>query len=587
MANSDFPIPTDAYVGFDASTMRQLLIDNIRRSDVFKDANFEGSNINSIATMIAYSNSLLMFYLNNCSSEANFTYASIYENVNRLSKILSYNPVGPQSPIVQITAKAAASLPLGTYLVPRHSYISKNGLFFTLTHDVLITKTTTGIQELVPFTNTTLVQGKYVAHPTYIFQGENFEIVTLGYNSSQTIIDHYSIKVFVREPGAKWEEWSKIDSIFTESSTSRRFELRYNEYQRYEIKFGNGINGKKPATGSEVAVYYIKSDGTRGEVEIGALDGAKFFTMQEPKFLEILGDVANDFSSSVTLAQASMISVFNAAPSTKFSEMETVDSLKANAVNTFKTQYRLITSSDFENAITTRFSNIVSSVKVVSNTEYTGSNGHLTYLKNMGLINANQDARVLSNNITYADSCGFNNIYIYAVPKFKDFLALSRPPYITTGQKSAILASLKENSVMTAELVFVDPVYTAFDIGYGTSKLNTFKIQIKKDTTTFVNSNILIDQVANKILSFFDTSVNTLGQLLDVANLTNSIIQIPGIKAVYVTDGTSTVNGLSFQYWDAVNDFVVNQTSQSLQLQKFQFPYFAAKTTLRDKIVVI
>ena len=99
MANfTDFKLPTTAYTGFDAQSMRDLIIDRLNNDNTinFTDQNFEGSNISALIDIIAYSYHTLLFYLNQTSSESNFNDADLYENINRIVKLIDYKPVGKQ-----------------------------------------------------------------------------------------------------------------------------------------------------------------------------------------------------------------------------------------------------------------------------------------------------------------------------------------------------------------------------------------------------------------------------------------------------------------------------------------------------------
>ena len=75
MANfTQFDLPTDAYTGFDAQSLRDLIISRINNDTTinFTDQNFEGSNISALIDIISYSYHTLLFYLNQTSSESNF-----------------------------------------------------------------------------------------------------------------------------------------------------------------------------------------------------------------------------------------------------------------------------------------------------------------------------------------------------------------------------------------------------------------------------------------------------------------------------------------------------------------------------------
>ena len=70
MANiTEYNLPIDAYASFDARSLRDLIVDRLNNnSDIsFTDQNYEGSNLNAIIDIIAYSYHTLLFYLNQTS----------------------------------------------------------------------------------------------------------------------------------------------------------------------------------------------------------------------------------------------------------------------------------------------------------------------------------------------------------------------------------------------------------------------------------------------------------------------------------------------------------------------------------------
>lgn len=595
-SNIDFSLPLNAYAGFDALTIRSLLIDRLKTSDVFKDANFEGSNLSAMLDVIAYSNHLLLFYLNNTSSEANFSYASLYENVNRLSKILNYNPTGFQTSVLNFSATAGAAIPPGSYAIPRFSYITNNGYTFSFNTDTTFIKNTTSDEVLVDLgLQNLLYNGKFNLYPLVNTIGDNFEIIPIALNSDDVTIDNNNIYVFVQEDTQSlWEEWSRVDSLYASDSLSKNFEVRFNENQRYEIKFGNGILGKKPTAGSSVRIVYLASDGSAGQADKGALDGATLFLLNDPEFVQIQEDInavsANNSVATITPVMGSQITFTNINGSSLFNDRESITSIKLNATNTFKSQNRLVTATDYKNALISKFSNIISSIDVINNAEYTGQLGHIAYLKSLGLTSATDDSRVLSNRIQFATGTGFNNVYVYAVPRFNSTLnASNRPLYLSNNQKNFIINSLNPLKTLTTEIVFMDPVYMAFDIGISNNNINTdspAQLIITKNPNSFVNNSIIIDQVYDAINQFFDSNNNTLGQYIDLSIITNNILNINGVKSIQTKYGSSIYNGLSFIMWDSIYPVNAKIIQQNESLDKFKFPYFNRLDLLKNKIVV-
>ena len=86
------------------------------------------------------------------------------------------------------------------------------------------------------------------------------------------------------------------------------------------------------------------------------------------------------------------------------------------------------------------FENIIQDVKVYSNNDYI--NNHLRYLYDIGLNKANQDSRVLYNQVAFANACNFNNVYVYVLPRATKNSLTSNLNYLTPSQKSLITSSM-------------------------------------------------------------------------------------------------------------------------------------------------
>ena len=106
----DFNLPQDAYVAFDATTLKAFIIQRLNENEKFTDQNYEGSNLAAVIDIIAYSYHVLLFYLNNTAAEVDFNQATLYENMNRIVKLIGYKPTGKQTSVVPIKAVATAGL---------------------------------------------------------------------------------------------------------------------------------------------------------------------------------------------------------------------------------------------------------------------------------------------------------------------------------------------------------------------------------------------------------------------------------------------------------------------------------------------
>jgi len=609
MANlefNNFSLPTDGYTAFDATSLKSLIIARLNANNVFTDQNYEGSNLSSIIDIIAYSYHVLLFYLNRTGAEATFTTAELYENINKIVKLIGYDPIGYQTAILSFQATANGNLPAGTYTIPRYSYFTVNGAYYSFNNNITFLKNTNSTEQLTNFQSQNLLyQGQYVEYPLYTANGQPFELLTLtnvDLNNQNTIIDHFNIDVYVKDntaPTPAWIKYTATQSLFFERANATVYEIRLNENLRYEIKFGNGITGKQLNTGDQVAIYYLKSSGKQGEIGPGILDGNQLFTYSTTLFNQIQNDVTPVNVTLMTQPQMRLLTFANTAPSTPFVDVESVDSIKHNAQNTFRSQYRLITTDDFSNYVAQNFSNIVASVKTVNNWDYI--TGHLKYFFDLGVTSPNYESRVLFNQVKFADSSNSNNIYIYAVPKLLQVNSLaSRSNYVNTAQKQLIINELSNIKLTTSEVIINDPIYVAVDLGMNIptqslalSVAGGTRLVITRNITSKRNPEALAKSISDIFTSYFATTQDNLGLNLSLSYLTQQILALEGVDNVQTVavgaDGvTYTQPGVSLIIYNPVYPYDdIIAATQDVQLPYFKYPYLNNASTFVNKIQVV
>ncbi|CAB5226355.1 baseplate wedge subunit [uncultured Caudovirales phage] len=601
---NDFNLPIDGYAAFDALSLKNLIVKRLNSTGDYTDQRFEGSNLSSIIDIIAYAYHVLLFYLNRTSAESTFTTAELFENVNKIVKLIGYNPIGVQTAILPFKASSNANLLPDTYTIPRYSYFNVNGKVYSFNSDITFTKTTSDTETLTDLQdNNLLYQGSYTEYPSYFATGAPFETLILTVvdpNGNNITIDHFNIDVYVKSSlqGSKWEKWLSTQSLFLEKSNATKYEIRLNESGRYEIKFGNNITGKQLDVNSEVAVYYIQSNGIAGEVGPSLLDGRPLFFYSTARFNNIKADTISPNLKLITSTEASNITFKNVDSSTKFVERESVESIKANAPNTFRSQFRLITSEDFINYINKNYSNIIASTQVVNNWDYIS--GHLKYYFDLGVAKPNIESRVLFNQVKFADSSNFNNVYVYAVPKLvKTSSVTTRTNYLNNAQKQLLLNDLQDVKLTTAELIVNDPVYVEVDLGVK-SPSETLTPSIGDDTFLVINRSVtskkdatLLKQlVSETIINYFATTKDNLGLLVSITDLTNQILAIDGVTNVTTQrtiDGqVYTIPGISLLIYNPIypyND--INIFTQNVKLPYFKYPYLKDSLNFINKVVVV
>jgi len=602
---NDYSLNADAYTAFDALSLKSLLVKRLNDTGIFTDQNFEGSNISAFIDIIAYAYHVLIFYLNQTSSESTFSTAQLYENINKIVKLINYKPIGYQTAILPFKAVSTEVLPQGIYTIPRYSYFTLNGIHYTFTKDTTFSKLTEAIEPLTSLQDeNVLYQGTINEYPIYTATGVPFEVLTMvlvNNNGDNIPIDHFNIDVYVKNNtilNPVWEKWEPTESSFLERSNSKTYEIRLNEDERYEIKFGNGINGKKLSAGDQVAVMYLRTDGTLGEIGPGVLNNNTLFYYRTPLSQAILTDTVATDLNLLPNELVSALTFSNVDPSTPFVTRETAASIKANATNTFRSQYRLITVSDFANYINKNYSNLIASVQVVNNWDYL--TGHMKYYFDMGITNPSLESRVLFNQVKFADSCNFNNIYIYAVPRLEKLTSyVTRTNYLNSSLKQLIMNDMQGIKLATAEIIVNDPVYMAFDFGIRSpgedlspSIADTSYFEVTRDVYAKRNPQSIQNSVYNIFKSYFSTTKDNLGTTIKITDLTNSILAIEGVKDINtkrkIGNTIITTPGISFIVYNPVYpNKDIDIVSQNLQLPYYKYPYIHNVLDFINKITVV
>jgi len=602
---TDYKLPKNAYLTFDADSLKSLIIERLNENETFTDQNFEGSNMNAFIDVVAYMYHVLLFQLNTTSNESTFDTATIYENMNKLVSNIGYKPLGDQTSLVNVSL-SANNLASNVYTLPRYSALAADGTTFVATEDITFEKTNDATLESVAASNTTLYQGT-LTEATFNATGEPYENIILvdSFTSKQfkqstknlsntKFISDNTFSVFVQNNTTSvWDEYTETASLFLEAADAKKFEKRLNASGNYEFKFGNNLNGKQLNGNDTVLVYYVISDNDAGDVGPNAFDGSTFNLYSSKSFGEIKDILFDNDQTIITAAELANITINNPTASSPTKKAETVEDIRTSAPKVFASQNRLVTKDDYIYQINRNFNNITRDVKVLSNNDYTSK--VLAYYNNLGLANGNDDARVLYSQVQFSASTSFNNVYVYTVPNGNPTLNGSVPNYLNAAQKQLISDFCDNKKDITQNVVVTDPIFKAFAFGatslgssFATDDtiddiVNNSKLRITLDRNQAINDGAVKTAVFNAFNNYFNKV--QLGDVIDVAALTNDVLNIPGVTALHTVNGESEVANLSFAVWnpDYKDEDRVIQ-SLNYQLEDFQFAYFYNPQDIANKV---
>ena len=586
---NEYPLSNDSYAAFDAISLRNLIIERLNDQGVFTDQNYIGSNLAAIIDIVSYSFNTLMFYLNRTSTESMFTEAQLYENINRVVKLLDYKPIGYQTSTLSFQCSAQGFNP-GVYTIPRYSYLSIGGVPFSFNEDISFNITSSVAQQLNDVSNKKLMfQGAFRETPLYTAAGDENEIVVI--DNSSALIDHFNIDVYVFEPDQnRWIQYSSVPSLYVEASFARVFEKRLNSDLTYEIMFGDGINGRRLEEGEKVVIYYLQSSGNQGVIGPNNLTVASKSIYTSNNFASIFNDTS-DGISPINNNEFANLFFANVVGSTIPKDIETADSIRRNAPSNFKSQYRLVTREDYETFIKTNHSNFINDVKVFSNWEYV--NNYLRYFNDIQ-VSPTSYRQILLNQVLYADSCNFNNIYICATPKIAQTSSLK---YLLPAQKEILLSDIQPLKTLTTEITFLDPLLKAFTFGVKSvdsdieiTDKDFCRLEIVKLSTSKRSASSIKTEAVKIIQDFFNPIQTTLGGVYDHSELIKRLLSINGVSNILTRrlDTEEFYNGLSLFYWNPTfPDLDKAVVTNNINLKDFEYIYFDSLFDIANKIDVI
>jgi len=336
MANSSLTLTS-----LDFDTLKQNFKTYLSSQSVFKDYNFDGSNINVLLDVMSYNTYLNSFYLNMVASEMFLDSAQKYESVISHSKELNYVPRSARS------AESDISFQIDVKGINNPLYIKRGSKFSGKNSNGFFTFTTDIQRSFVSTNNTFQVQNLKVYEGSYFTDAYfvDYTVENQRFLLSNKNIDTTSIVVTVIENnGLSNTVFSKVETLFGLDSVSSVYFLQGAENNKYEIVFGDGLFGRKPLNSSIVSVEYRVTNGT------DALGVDNFSVIQ---------DIGAD--------NGGVLSISNLVVSSNSSggaNQESIDSIKFSAPRYFATQQRAVASDDYSSLILTNFGGSISDVNV-------------------------------------------------------------------------------------------------------------------------------------------------------------------------------------------------------------------------------
>ena len=347
-------MPVTKFTNLDFDQIKTQIKDYLRANSNFTDFDFEGSNLSVLIDALAYNTYISSFNSNLVVNESFLDSATLRENVVSLARNIGYVPrsksAARASISFNVTANSTSSsitLQPGLVCVGRSN---DSDVVFSVSESIVATTTVNSGIATASFGSATspieVLEGTFLTSQ-FIVDGSLEQRFVLD-NAN---IDSSSIVAYVGSTGVLGKQYKMIDNIVGISSISDTYLIQEVQDERYELLFGDGIFGRKPENGAVITVQYIVTSGSEGN---------------GPEFFNFAGNFLGDNGQVITPSVIPTINTINAA--SNGGDIETIDSIKYFAPRLYSSQYRAVTSRDYESIIQTIYPN-TESVSVVGGEE--------------------------------------------------------------------------------------------------------------------------------------------------------------------------------------------------------------------------
>jgi len=463
-------MPFTKFTNLDFDQIKTSIKDYIRANSNFTDFDFEGSNFSVLIDVLAYNTYITAFNTNMVANESFLDSATLRENVVSLARNIGYVPRSKTASKavvkfdVQVpNASTTPSLTLDAGLVCVGTGDLTTNYIFSIPESITTTVNTN--TKIASFENIEVYEGTFL-RKTFTVDGSVNQKFILDNTSidTSTIVVKVTIAADVNNPNAIGREYAQVDNILNVNKSSETYLLQEIQDEKYELLFGDGYFGKKLEHGSLITVTYIVTNGKNG-------NGGTNFSYS--------GRVRDSLNNIVT--PTNLVTITTVSSARNGSDIESTDSIKYFAPRLYSSQYRAVTTRDYETIIQSIYSG-TESVSVVGGEEL--------------------------------DPPQFGNVIISIKPKNGE--------YVSDFDKEQILSKLKQYSLagINQQIVDLKILYVEIDAGIyynnsQTSSVNQLKTNIINALTTYSSSNInkfggrfkyskinqIIDSVDNAITS--------------------------------------------------------------------------------------
>ena len=508
----------------DFHKIKANLKDFLKSQSEFDDYNFEGSTINAILDVLAYTTHYNAFNANMAVNETFLDTSQLRSSVVSHAKLLGYTPRSAYAPIANI--KVTVNNPQdvlntdGTYkniVMERGTKwrSQTNGENFTFVNTKTISLARTNGAYV--YDSVDIIQGEYKT-TSYTFDVATAERFSMPHDNVVTS----SLIVTVKENknSSAFDTYTLVSNLVTIENNTKVYWLQEGKDGFYEVYFGDGIMGNKLDDGNLITLEYVTTKAAEA-------NGSKTYSMLGNLYI---GGDSNKPHSDVTIETLDVAS--------GGSVREDKESIKFNAPLGFVAQNRAVTPDDYKSIIQANFANI----RAIT---VWGGEDH--------------------------DPPDYGRVYITIAPKESEALSFQDKEYI-----KAIY--LKPKNVVSITPIIIDPTYTYIYLEV------FFKYN---PNTTNDNIDSLQEKVRETLVTYQDNELKRFdgvfrhSKVLTLVDATDFSI-INSTVRVYMKKRFVPVLGKQTKYELVFSSPLISTTSQDSIIESTKFIYLEAICTLQD-----
>ena len=316
-------MPFTKFTNLDFDQIKTSIKDYLRANSTFTDFDFEGSNFSVLIDTLAYNTYITAFNSNMVVNESFLDSATVRENVVSLARNIGYVPRSKTAAKAQVSfnVSTTADTPTLTLQAGLACVGSVDNTSYTFSVPDNISSNV--VNGTASFNNIDIYQGTFLTKQ-FVVDGSLDQRFILN----NSFIDTSTISVYVKgiNDSGLGVEYFLVDNILEVNSTSKIYLLQEVQDEKYELLFGDGLIGKKLENNAVITVNYIVTDGEEG-------NGASSFS----------------FAGSISPSNITgSVSIITNQSSQNGSDIESIDSVKYFAPRIYSSQYRAVTSRDYE-----------------------------------------------------------------------------------------------------------------------------------------------------------------------------------------------------------------------------------------------